>query len=350
MFLALLCFLGRSDSSTCKNGVLTITGRQMDIGSSFIKSCPDATSLIVTGSQNEIKKGAFSNSNLVTVSVTGNQVDIKSGAFEGCTKLKAVSATGSQLTVERNAFKDCTALESAHVSGTQAEIKNYAFCGCTNLNSVSCTGTQSEVGDKYDQCGGGSSSGSDSDSGLSARSLGNMEIKSAYLGTSPNIIVNLNFVYSFMRRVRKAFGRAVPSPEIVHSAIWVGEANPTDKSVGALFTYGRYTNKQKSKAFLWEDGAKGYALTFKEFKEKFNAATPMKLKVQKNIKLLDFINQMETNGNWGFKDYNWPTNNCQHFTAKIINVLGATRASPNENDWMDLPKIVFDSLKSNEQK
>lgn len=91
-------------------------------------------------------------------------------------------------------------------------------------------------------------------------------------------------------------------------------------------------------------------MTFKEFKEKFNAATPMKLKVQKNIKLLDFINQMEANGNWGFKDYNWPTNNCQHFTAKMINVLGATRASPNENDWMDLPKIVFDSLKSNEQK
>lgn len=107
------------------------------------------------------------------------------------------------------------------------------------MKDVSCSGTQSEVGDKFDQCGGGgSSSGSDSDSGLSARSLGNMEIKSAYLGTSPNIIVNLNFVYSFMRRVRKAFGRAVPSPEIVHSAI-----NSTDKSVGALFTYGRYTKE-----------------------------------------------------------------------------------------------------------
>ncbi|KAK8892614.1 hypothetical protein M9Y10_029853 [Tritrichomonas musculus] len=197
---------------------------------------------------------------------------------------------------------------------------------------------------------GGSSSGSDSDSGSSARTLGNLEIKSAFLGTTPNIIVNLNFLYSFMRTIRKAVGRAVPSPEIVHSAIWVGDANPSDNSVGAVFTYGRYFNKNNNKAFLWDDGAKGYTMTFKQFKNKFNAANPMKLNLHKNIKLLDFIDQIKDSGKWGVKDYNWPTNNCQHFTAKLINILEATRESPNNNDWIDIPKLVLESLKSNEEK
>ena len=46
--------------------------------------------------------------------------------------------------------------------------------------------------------------------------------------------------------MRNAFGHVIPSPEIVHSTIQVEESNPAD------------------------DGAKGYTLTFKEFKEKFN--------------------------------------------------------------------------------
>ena len=74
----------------------------------------------------------------------------------------------------------------------------------------------------------------------------------------------------------------------------------------------------------------------------------MKLKLHKNIKLFDFINQIKGNGNWGYKDYNRPTNNCQHFT--LINIVDATRDSLNNNDWTELHKHVLVSLKLNEEK
>ena len=65
--------------------------------------------------------------------------------------------------------------------------------------------------------------------------------------------------------------------------------------------------------------------------------------------MFDFIDLVKKSGNWRVKDYNWPTNNCQHFTAKLIDILKATRANPDGNDWMDLPKQVLSSLQSNEK-
>lgn len=75
----------------------------------------------------------------------------------------------------------------------------------------------------------------------------------------------------------------------------------------------------------------------------------MKLKVNKEIGLIDFINEIKKSGNWRVADYNWPTNNCQYFTAKLISILKATRDSPKNDDWADLPKLVMNSLKSNEK-
>ena len=68
------------------------------------------------------------------------------------------------------------------------------------------------------------------------------------------------------------------------------------------------------------------------------------------IKLHEFINEVEKSGKWVASDYNWPTNNCQHFTAKLINLLQATRNVHNNDDWIELPKPVLQSLKSNEQE
>ena len=70
----------------------------------------------------------------------------------------------------------------------------------------------------------------------------------------------------------------------------------------------------------------------------------------KNIKLHDFINEVEKSGKLIASDYNWPTNNCKHFTAKLINLLQATRNVHNNDDWIELPKPVLQSLKSNEQE
>lgn len=91
-------------------------------------------------------------------------------------------------------------------------------------------------------------------------------------------------------------------------------------------------------------------MTFGEFKEKYPSIDPIKLNSHKNIKLHEFINQIQLSGQWGAKDYNWPINNCQNFTAKLIDLLQATRNVANSDDWIELSKPILQSLKSNEQK
>ena len=70
-----------------------------------------------------------------------------------------------------------------------------------------------------------------------------MNIETVYLGTSQRIYLNLNLFASFAKILRKKFGKIIPSPELIHSAIWVGEKNAKDDSKGAVFVYGRYENK-----------------------------------------------------------------------------------------------------------
>ena len=94
----------------------------------------------------------------------------------------------------------------------------------------------------------------------------------------------------------------------------------------------------------------GPRLHLKEFKQRYPAIDPMKLNPNRKMKLFDFIEEVQNSGNWRASDYNWPTNNCQHFTSKLINILKATRNDPNNNDWIDLPKPVLNSLKHNENK
>lgn len=99
-------------------------------------------------------------------------------------------------------------------------------------SNIHLAGNQNSVsGDVFKYPKERSSSGRDSDSGLSARILGNFEIKSAFLGTTPNIIVNLNFVYSFVKTIRKSLGHvSFITRNIVHSAIWVSKSKSTDGS------------------------------------------------------------------------------------------------------------------------
>ncbi|KAK8892613.1 hypothetical protein M9Y10_029852 [Tritrichomonas musculus] len=342
------------DSGNCQEGgkVYLITGSSVTIQGNDQK-CPNAETLRIDANIITLQGDCFKGRAFKTVEIKGKSLTIQSGAFKDCKSLTSVTATlSSTFTAQGAVFRGCENLESVTLTSRTSTIQGDGmFCDCSKMSDskINANPQPTIQGDIYKCPKDGSSSGGDSDSGLSARTLGNFEIKSAFLGTTPNIIVNLNFFYSFMRTIRKNIGRVVPSPEIVHSAIWVGEANPTDESMGALFTYGRYFNKNNNQAFLWNDGAKGYAISFKDFKLKFNAANPMKLNLKKNIKLLDFIDSIQSSGNWKAKDYNWPTNNCQHFTAKLINILGASRVSPSNEDWVDVPKLVLNSLESNEE-
>lgn len=308
----------------------------------------------------------------VTNELVFNNVEIGKNAFESCEGLYTVSIKANHnVTILYNAFKDCTNLETVNIESKEyLYIGPGVFCECPS-DIYQITGEDKSVDEESNDCvadpnpdppdedededkeGGGlgsDSSGGDNDSGESARVLGNMNIETVYLGTSPNIYFNLNFFVSFMKTLRKKFGKIIPSPELIHSAIWVGEKNAKDDSKGAVFVYGKYENKNNNAAFLWKDGAKGYTLTLKEFKKRYQANEPMKLNIQRKMKVNEFIKEIGHNGKWGLDNYKWPTNNCQHFTSKLIDILEATRATPTNEDWYDLPKPILNSLKTNEQK
>lgn len=93
-------------------------------------------------------------------------------------------------------------------------------------NNGGNTGTEepddNESKEGEDDGGSSRSNGSDKKSQSNVKILGNIQLETVYLGTSSNIIVNLKFVMSLMHKVREIFGHLIPSPEIIHSAIWVG--------------------------------------------------------------------------------------------------------------------------------
>lgn len=209
-------------------------------------------------------------------------------------------------------------------------IKSGAFSGCTSLTEKNIEANEKDVSDdafpKKSKGHKSSSNKDDDDDQSSAKTLGNIDIKTVYLGTSPNIFLNLNFMVSFFRKIRKTFRHVIPPPDLIHSAIWVSkDCTVNDESLGALFVYGRYFNNKNSPAYLDNDGVKAYVVTLKQFKEKYPAIEQMKLILHKNLKLFDLIDEIKESGNWGVNNYNWPTNNCQHFTAKLIDILEATR-------------------------
>lgn len=284
-------------------------------------------------------------------------VSFTDGSFKNCNELSTVTINCDNVDIQSNSFQDSKSLSKldVHANG-KATIRSGAFSGCTALTEKNIDAKEKDVADDAFPKSGGhkSSSHKDDDNGEvqpRAETLGNIDINSVYLGVSPNIVLNLNFVLSFFRKVRKTFGHVVPPPDLIHSAIWVsndGYAN--DGSVGVLFVYGRYFNSKNSEAFLSNDGAKAYVVTLRQFKEKYPAINPMKIIPHKKWKLFDFIKKVKESGKWGVNDYNWPTNNCQHFTAKLIDILEATRDVKKSDDWIELPKKVLNSLELNEKK
>lgn len=126
-----------------------------------------------------------------------------------------------------------------------ATVKKQAFSGCSSLdhNDVNIDASETHMSndafDGGDNGGkGGSSSNKDDDSEgeETAKTLGNIQIRSVYLGTSPNIYVNLNFFMALMKKARKIFGHILPSPDFIHSAIWISDdVEPNDESYLHLY-------------------------------------------------------------------------------------------------------------------
>lgn len=186
------------------------------------------------------------------------------------------------------------------------------------------------------------------DGKMSSKVLGNIQIHDVYIGSSS--IVDFDVGYRAMNAARKILGHAIPPPNFLHPSFWVGPKNATNSTSGAVFVYGEYhsSNEATKKTFLSNDGARSYVLTLGEFLNKYE--NPIRVVPGKNINLSYFTKKIKNSGKWDAKSYKWRTNNCQHFVAQCMNILDATRYSPNDNDWIILPSRILKVLKSNEHK
>ena len=205
-----------------------------------------------------------------------------------------------------------------------------------------------EISDRTRKEKDGSSKEKDVEIEYPALILGNYDINVAYLGGSQ--LYNVKPMYSIMKNLRMGLGHIIPAPQLQHTALWLGESDANDNILGSVIAYGEYYPHDGDLTFLAKDGARSYVASLKEFKEIFSAFPVKKLIVNKNLTMNDFLQKASLSGKWRAKHYNWATNNCQHFTAKCISILNATRAQKFDDDWTDVIPTVLNSLKSNELK
>ncbi|KAK8845815.1 hypothetical protein M9Y10_020738 [Tritrichomonas musculus] len=361
------------------NSITLYTNGPVYFGQKSFQECKNLSSLVIHSPANiTFGPSAFIDSQIQALNITyvtnsssamllaqtATTVTFEKQSFQGCKQLTSVDVnTHSNVDVQASSFTDSTALKKVNIkSDGKATVGENAFQGCSALDgganieadekdvSPNAYGDGGDDGGKKKKSGSSSHKDNDDDSEASAKTLGNIDIETVYLGTSPNIVIDLNIMATLMRKVRLALGRVAPSPDFIHTGIWVGPKDATDSTRGAIFVYGKYWNKKNLPSYLEENGAKAYVMTLKEFKERYPSIEVMKLNANRKMKLFNFIDEVKESGNWKATDYNWPTNNCQHFTAKLINILQATRDVPNNNDWVDIPKNVLNSLEENEKK
>ncbi|KAK8864998.1 hypothetical protein M9Y10_010526 [Tritrichomonas musculus] len=280
------------------------TNGQVNFDFQAFLNCSNLTTLTINSpSDVTFRDSSFMNSQIKELNVTyengtngaiylanPSTITFNSDSFKNCnelTKVNVVNADGN-VNIKSSSFQNRKSLTKLNAKAEKATIESCAFAGCSSLTDKTIDAHDKDVApDAFDGGGdddgnkkkSGSSSYKDSDDDHSwAKSLGNIEIRTVYLGTSPNIALNLNFMLSFFRKVRKTLGHIVPSPDLVHVAIWVSKDGTVfDNSVGTIFVYGRYFNKKNCPVYLDNDGAKAYVMTLKQFKQRYPAIEPMKL-------------------------------------------------------------------------
>ena len=172
-------------------------------------------------------------------------------------------------------------------------------------------------------------------------------ISSIYVGSTP--LFTFPKGYQMMKKARKMLGHIVPSPELQHTAIWVSDDDSSDDSKGSVIVYGQYYGG-KPNTYLSCDGARAYLMSLGDFKKAFNHYQVKKLKPSINITLGAFLSRVKRSGTWSADAYDWSINNCQHFTGICLDILKAKRSEKNDDDWIDLPAPVMNSISRNELK
>ena len=95
----------------------------------------------------EIKKEAFSGSNISSIIIPEGVNVIGTEAFSSCANLKNVSLPQSLKRINSYAFYNCTNLEEILIPSNVKEICSYAFANCKNLKSFNLPEGIEQIGD-----------------------------------------------------------------------------------------------------------------------------------------------------------------------------------------------------------
>lgn len=86
-----------------------------------------------------VKKGAFSNSALTSISFSSELGSIEDESFANCKQLQTVDFNNVEIVLTDNVFMKCSGLESVEKSGQIKAIGEGTFQGCTKLGSIELT-------------------------------------------------------------------------------------------------------------------------------------------------------------------------------------------------------------------
>lgn len=131
----------------------------------------------------------------------------------------------------------------------------------------------------------------DSNSKTSSLILGDFKINSVYVGATS--IYDFQTGFDLIKKARKKFGGLIPSPKLLHTAIWVGNLDSNDETLGAVFVYGKYKSNKNDSTFLSNDGARSYVLSLRDFKNNYELFNVKKLIPQKEMSLFSFIDEIK---------------------------------------------------------
>ncbi len=96
----------------------------------------------------KISSGAYSGTNIESVTLGNNIKTIGTGAFKDCKKLTSVSFSSSLTTIGKASFKNCTSLKNVSFPSNIRKLGNNSFENCTNLSKATLPSSVKTVGMK----------------------------------------------------------------------------------------------------------------------------------------------------------------------------------------------------------
>ncbi|KAK8841953.1 hypothetical protein M9Y10_026908 [Tritrichomonas musculus] len=178
----------------------------------------------------------------------------------------------------------------------------------------------------------------------SPKSIGDFDINVIYVGGS---VLKLPFMIEKFRCLTERF---ISPSYFYHSAMWVGQSDENDDSIGAIFVYGGYRSLGNNPSFIFGDGARSYVMTLRKFKRTFNAYDAKKLIPQKKMTIFNLLKEIKNKDNsWRAKNFHWTKKNCQSFVAYCIDFLKPKRVNEETNDFKIIPNRIMKAILSSER-